>query len=282
MHGFTKVLVIAALLVGAADAQCRHDGSTYNNGQEWKERNSFVMKCTVNDNGSWKTEVTACVAPNGNKININTTLEDGNTQWRCSINDRGMVTLVQEANPNAKCDGHPVGSRWTEKSFELECLPGGARKLISCVTEEGVKVPVNQSKEVNGFTLVCQSFPNGTVSFHGQKAVTVPKPAEGSKPAPGGGPVTQGKVVVHCADEQNVEHRAGEHWIENHRFNKTCRADGSVEVVNCITKEGLQIPLNQNIVKDGSKYTCEKTSQGTIRFSAAPLDDVKRFRRFFI
>lgn len=63
------------------------------------------------------------------------------------------------------------GSRWQEKSFELECRPGGIRRLVACVTEDGQRIPVNGSKEVNGFTLVCQQFGNGTVVFHGAKSV---------------------------------------------------------------------------------------------------------------
>ncbi|KAE9548632.1 hypothetical protein FO519_008156 [Halicephalobus sp. NKZ332] len=229
------------------------------------------MKCTIHQNGSWKTEVVACLAPNGIKIPINSSIDDGSDQWKCSMNDRGMVTLVQGPNPNAKCDGHEVGSRWQEKSFELECLPGGVRKLKACVTEDGQKIPVNGSKEVNGFTLICQSFSNGTVSFHGQKSVNAPKVF-------GGNPTS-----AHCTDEQNGERRVGEHWIENHRFNKTCRANGAVEVVNCISKDGVQVPLNRQIVKDGSKYTCEMTPQGTIRFSAAPVNDHRvKFRKYFI
>jgi hypothetical protein len=265
-------LIIFIVFVISQAYACRHGGGTFINGQEWKERDAFIMKCTIHENGSWKTEVVACLAPNGNKIPINSSMDDGNDQWKCSMNERGMVTLVQGANPHAKCDGHEVGSRWQEKSFELECLSGGVRKLRACVTEEGQRIPVNGSKEVNGFVLVCQSFPNGTVSFHGQKTIKAPKVFGASQ------------TVVQCSDEQNGDRNVGEFWIENHRFNKTCRANGAVEVVNCISKDGVQIPLNRQIVHDGSRYTCEMTKQGTIRFSAAPIDEKKKkmLRKFFI
>ena len=107
------------------------------------------------------------------RIPINTELEEGNDQWKCAVNDRGMITLIQGANPNAKCDGHEVGDRWIEKSFEIECHPGGVRQLVACITEVGQKIPVNGTKEVNGFTLVCQQFANGTVVFHGAKSVSI-------------------------------------------------------------------------------------------------------------
>uniref|UniRef100_A0AC34QNI9 Uncharacterized protein n=1 Tax=Panagrolaimus sp. JU765 TaxID=591449 RepID=A0AC34QNI9_9BILA len=267
-----RFLLLVFLAIGFQQTQaCRHGGSTYVNGQEWRERDAFMMRCSISPNGSWKTEVVACLSPNGQKIPINSSIEDGNDVWKCSMNERGMVTLVQGPNPNAKCDGHEIGSLWQEKSFQLECLPGGVRKLRACVTEDGQKIPVNSSKNVNGFVLICQAFANGTVSFHGQKTVKPSTVYGGSQ------------TTIHCTDEQNNERNVGEHWIENHRFNKTCRANGAVEVVNCISKDGVQIPLNRNIVKDGSRYTCEMTPQGTIRFSAAPVDDQRlKFRKFFI
>lgn len=42
-------------------------------------------------------------------VPINGTLNQGNAQWQCQINDRGMISLSQGANPTAKCDGHSVG-----------------------------------------------------------------------------------------------------------------------------------------------------------------------------
>lgn len=67
------------------------------------------MRCTIFDNGSWKTEVVACLSPTGARILINSSLDDGSDQWRCQMDERGMVTLVQGANPNAGCDGHRPG-----------------------------------------------------------------------------------------------------------------------------------------------------------------------------
>lgn len=246
---------------------CRHGGSTYVNGQEWKERDAFIMRCTIHDNGSWKTEVVACLSPSGTRIPINTELEEGNDQWKCAVNDRGMITLIQGANPNAKCDGHDVGDRWIEKSFEIECHPGGIRQLVACITEVGQKIPVNGTKEVNGFTLVCQQFANGTVVFHGTKS--------GKSPSKLVNPHAESHAIK-CIDETSQQRDIGEYWIENHRFNKTCRASGAVEVVNCISKDNVKIPLNGSITKDGNKYTCEMTPQGTIRFSAAPVDKKRR------
>jgi hypothetical protein len=240
---------------------CRHGGNTYRNGEEWRERNAFIMRCTIFDNGSWKTEVVACVSPTGSRIPINSSMDSGPDQWRCQMNDRGMVTLVQGANPSAGCDGHSPGSKWQEKSFELECRPGGIRRLVACVTEDGQRIPVNGSKEVNGFTLACRQFANGTVVFHGAKSVKANAKAPGAA-----------ATVLRCIDERGISRNIGEFWIENHRFNKTCRETGAVEVVNCISKDGYSIPLNGQLIRDGIKYSCSATPEGTIRFAAGPVE----------
>lgn len=123
-----------------------------------------------------------------------------------------------------------AGSRWQDRSFELECKAGGFKVLKACVAENGQRVSVNSSREVDGFTLICQQFANGTVLFHGAKSVKAPK---------------NFNINTHnqkCIDEQSNERSignflcrllttvvdqlkvilkfAGSHWIENHRFNK--------------------------------------------------------------
>jgi len=269
------VFCMAGMVHG--DTTCRHNnGISYRNGEEWEERGAFIMRCTVFHNGSWKTEVVACVQPNTQRrISLNRTVVDGNDEWRCEMNGNGMVSLVQSPNPRATCDGHSVGSRWQEKSFELECKPGGYRKLVACVTEEGEKIPVNGSKEVNGFQLACQQYNNGTVVFHGQKSVK-PEQKPWSSSSTGNSQPAQSinsRNTYRCVDEQGTQRDVGAHWIENHRFNKTCKANGAVEVVNCISKDGYRVPLNGQLVKEGSKYTCEMTPQGTIRYASGPLTD---------
>jgi len=259
------LLVISALVLLHQLEACRHNGITYRNGDEWVERNSFIMRCTIQDNGSWRTEVIACKSPTGARIQLGSSIEDGNDEWKCQMNDQGMVVLIQGANPNARCDGRPVGTIWQEKSFELECLSGGVRRLVSCVTEDGQRVPVNGSREINGFIMECQQFGNGTVIFHG-------KSASGYRPE-ATRPFGQGQSQMRCTDEAGNQRAVGSYWIENHRFNKTCRSNGAVEVVHCVSSTGYNIPLNGQLIKDGAKYSCEMTPQGTIRFAAGPVDN---------
>jgi hypothetical protein len=260
-------LIISALALLNKLEACRHNGITYRNGDEWVERSSFIMRCTIQDNGSWRTEVIACKSPVGAQIPLGTSIEDGNDEWKCQMNEQGMVVLIQGANPNARCDGRPVGTIWQEKSFELECMAGGVRHLVSCVTEDGQRVPVNGSREINGFDMMCQQFGNGTVIFHGKSSAN----SGGYRPEPNR-PYGQGLSTMRCTDENGSQHNVGDYWIENHRFNKTCRSNGAVEVINCVSSTGYKIPLNGQLIKDGAKYSCEMTPQGTIRFAAGPVD----------
>jgi len=91
-------LVGLCLSAPGAEANCRNsNGLTYRNGEEWEERGAFIMRCTVYDNGSWKTEVIACVMPGGTgrRIPINQSAINGNDEWKCQMNAGGMVTLIQ-------------------------------------------------------------------------------------------------------------------------------------------------------------------------------------------
>jgi len=253
---------------GSGVDACQHNGITYRNADEWVERNSFIMRCTILDNGSWRTEVVACRAPhNGVRIPLHTTIEDGADEWKCQRNDQGMVVLIQNANPNARCDGgaRRVGDRWQEKSFELECRAGGIRLLVACVAEDGTRVPVNGSRVIAGFTMECRQFGNGTVIFHGRSASSAGPLAQQQAP--------YASTFMRCTDENGNQRSVGESWVENHRFNKTCRPSGAVEVVNCVTRDGYSVPLNGQLIRDGAKYSCEMTPQGTIRFAAGPVVD---------
>ena len=156
-------LLLAAALVLAEG--CEKNGRTYRHGDEWTENNAFVKRCQIRGDGSWLAEVVACLSPNGARILVGSELNEGQDKWRCETDASGRTALVHGANPNARCDGRPQGSRWQEKSFELECRPGGQRVLIACVSDGGERIPVNGTRVVNGFTMECVQYGNGTVLY---------------------------------------------------------------------------------------------------------------------
>uniref|UniRef100_A0AC35U9T7 Sushi domain-containing protein n=1 Tax=Rhabditophanes sp. KR3021 TaxID=114890 RepID=A0AC35U9T7_9BILA len=256
---------------------CKHRGNTYSNGEEWFEKNAFVMKCTISTDGSWKTEVTGCLTPDQKKISINGTLEDGNDEWNCSLNNQGLVTLKQGINANVKCEGgFSAGDRWISKTFELECMPGGSQKLVSCVHPVGGKIGVNDTKVIEGNTVECTQFANGTVVMRSQRAnLPVTRSSNAGNAAnevsPQIAPSDGNNVIVSCVDDQEKTRNVGEVWIENEIFQRKCVSPGVTEVTGCVTKEGKHILLNKEVVFDGMKYNCDRTDTGSIRFKATPV-----------
>ncbi|VDK78544.1 unnamed protein product [Anisakis simplex] len=211
-----------------------------------KEKNVFMMKCNINEQG-WKTEVVACISPKGERIPVNSSVSDGTFEWRCNMKPNGMISLQQAISENAKCANiHEVGSKWQEKSFEFECLKGAQQKLIGCVMDNGEKIPVGGSKEINGYEMKCEQLKNGTILMHGTR-----KDASGSG-HPAGNVNADGKVE--CVDSTGKRHEAGTSWIENSRFNKTCTQQGHVEIQNCVSQDGLQVPVDSQIVHEQTKY----------------------------
>uniref|UniRef100_A0A914LYN3 Sushi domain-containing protein n=1 Tax=Meloidogyne incognita TaxID=6306 RepID=A0A914LYN3_MELIC len=273
----TKIFILLTIFFNYGIFGCNHNGITYHNGDEWLEKNAFVVRCTVNSDKSWRSEVVACVLPDSRRVPILTSLEDGNSVWKCEKNDEDRsVQLRQAPSNNALCNGiRPVGSVWQEKSFELECLPGGYTRLRACVTEEGNRVKINTTSTVNGFDVECIQFYNGTIIFRGAKPVprvepiVFPQPIRSQYGA--AGPIIT--PAVRCTDESGRPRHVGDYWTENHRFNKTCREGGAVEVVNCVSKDGYRVPLNGQMIQNGYKFECVLTPHGTIKFSSLPVTE---------
>nr|CAD2208199.1 unnamed protein product [Meloidogyne enterolobii] len=181
----------------------------------WKK---MLLWLDVNSDTSWRSEVVACVLPDSRRVPIHTSLEDGNSVWKCEKNDEDRsVQLRQAPSNNALCNGiRPVGSVWQEKSFELECLPGGYTRLRACVTEEGNRVKINTTSTVNGFDVECIQFYNGTIIFRGAKPVprvepiVFPQPIRSQYGA--AGPIIT--PAVRCTDESGRPRHVGDYWTE--------------------------------------------------------------------
>ncbi|KAK0411302.1 hypothetical protein QR680_005591 [Steinernema hermaphroditum] len=253
---FLPILVLLAGISLSEASVCRYGKGTQQNGEKWLEKNLFVMQCKVESNGAWKVEVVGCRLPSGTDVPLNGSVEENDSQWNCTVGQDGTILLQQGST---KCDGHDVGTRWVDRAFELECRSGGIQKLVSCISDDGTKIPVNGSVRKNGFNLTCQQFSNGTVILHGTKTVNAQS--------------RTGEVIMKCLDEKNNAHDIGTWWIENERFNKTCNRNGVVEIANCyVDKDGIRVPIGGVLIVGNVKYSCEMTDQGTIRFTAGPKD----------
>uniref|UniRef100_A0A915N3S4 Sushi domain-containing protein n=1 Tax=Meloidogyne javanica TaxID=6303 RepID=A0A915N3S4_MELJA len=71
----TKIFILLTIFFNYGIFGCNHNGITYHNGDEWLEKNAFVVRCTVNSDKSWRSEVVACVLPDSRRVPILTSLE---------------------------------------------------------------------------------------------------------------------------------------------------------------------------------------------------------------
>lgn len=251
-----SILLILFFLINPLNG-CIHDGNNYKDGDTWVEKDAFVMRCRMTDDGtSWMVEITGCKTPSGATISINSSIIDGDYEWKCSKNNDGQIVMQKTLHANAKCDEHQRGEQWREKSFLYECGAGGQNKLIACFGQDNEQINVGESKEIGGYIVKCEKYDNGTVIVHGIRKGTE------------NGTTFQ----VECIDSKGEHHVADSWWIDDERFNKTCLSSGKIEVLNCISKDGIKIPLNKEISVGDTKYTCEKTNDGSVRFASGPID----------
>ncbi|VBB31917.1 unnamed protein product [Acanthocheilonema viteae] len=212
----------------------------------------------TDDGASWMVEITGCKAPSGTEIPINSSLIDGNYEWKCMKNNNGQIVMQKALHANATCGDHQRDEQWREGSFLYECGAGGRQKLVACFAEGDEQINIGESKEINGYIVKCEKYENGTVVMHGIRKGT----ENGTE------------FHVECIDSKGEHHAADSWWIDDERFNKTCLPNGKIDVVNCISKDGIEIPLNKEIISGDTKYTCERTEDGGIRFASGPIDEV--------
>uniref|UniRef100_A0A8R1XXP9 Abnormal cell migration protein 18-like fibronectin type I domain-containing protein n=1 Tax=Onchocerca volvulus TaxID=6282 RepID=A0A8R1XXP9_ONCVO len=131
---------------------CVHDGNNYKDGETWVEKDAFIMRCRMTDDGtSWMVEVDGCKIPSGTIISINSSVIDGNYKWKCSKNSDGQIVMQKVVHDYAKCGDYKRGEQWREKSFLYECGRAGQQKLIACFAEGNERINIGESKEINGY-----------------------------------------------------------------------------------------------------------------------------------
>ncbi|KJH50151.1 hypothetical protein DICVIV_03714 [Dictyocaulus viviparus] len=202
------------------------------------------MKCKIEPNGSWRTEVSGCITPDKTTVPVNSEKEIGDHTWECKMNPNGHIVLKQKVSNKASCNGHPYGSEWKDKSFQFKCGEKGVPKFMGCVTSSGELIPDGEVKSVDGYEMECMKHPNGTITM-----------------------TSLGRSIdAKCKDSQGQERNQGDTWIENKYFEKTCKERGMVEVNGCRVDavEDL-IPLNSKVSAGNLEYHCEG-NDGSFKF----------------
>uniref|UniRef100_A0A914WFH8 Abnormal cell migration protein 18-like fibronectin type I domain-containing protein n=1 Tax=Plectus sambesii TaxID=2011161 RepID=A0A914WFH8_9BILA len=246
------LVAVVALFVALSPAQaCLYKGQTYVDGDEWTVQEMFVMKCTINQSGSWKTAIVGCMSPQGAKININESRVEGADEFRCVADANGMVRMNQGIGRFSKCGTHTVGEQWVKGAFQYVCQPGGREEVTACVTPSGTRVGINSIVQENGVPVECVHFTNnGTIVLRGLGVAADAK----------------------CMDSDGTTHEIGTWWLQETHFNKTCGTDGRISIANCVTVDGQRVPVNGQLIANGLRYNCEKRNDGSVFFrtGAAP------------
>ncbi|PAV86789.1 hypothetical protein WR25_23094 [Diploscapter pachys] len=238
-----KFCILAALV--SLVSACTYQGKTYKNGESWISQSAFKIKCTVESNGSWKTDVIACLTPKGQKeVPVNAgPVSEGQSDFECVKNENGQVVLKESRGRLADCiNGKKQGETWMDKSFKFRCDEGGQTKFIACVTADGSEIPASGSAMISGFEVECRQHANGTISMGASSKMK----------------------ELDCKTESGQAKKQGEEWVDK-AFVHRCGEYGQTKVIGCRPSnyEGT-IELNQNAtqgelthicVKDGSSYS---------------------------
>uniref|UniRef100_A0A8R1XM54 Abnormal cell migration protein 18-like fibronectin type I domain-containing protein n=1 Tax=Onchocerca volvulus TaxID=6282 RepID=A0A8R1XM54_ONCVO len=90
-----KILVGIVIFLIAANINqaCKTHGKVYGNGDTWIHKN-FVFMCEKYTNGSWRTEITACLAPGGFRLLVGTEFIEAGMNYTCTRKPGGVVEFA--------------------------------------------------------------------------------------------------------------------------------------------------------------------------------------------
>ncbi|KAK6104855.1 hypothetical protein QQG55_17905 [Brugia pahangi] len=90
-----KVLIgiIVLLIATNINQACVINGKIYENGDTWIE-NNFEMECDAKIDGSWRTRITACLAPGGFRLLVGTEFIEAGRRYTCTRKPDGRVEFA--------------------------------------------------------------------------------------------------------------------------------------------------------------------------------------------
>ncbi|PAV73778.1 hypothetical protein WR25_16298 [Diploscapter pachys] len=116
-----KLLILLAAVIAIATA-CSVQGRTYKNGETWVSNNSFKMKCIIDNNGGWKTDIISCLTPKQRKeFPVGGKVREDNYMYECqraSGSCKWKTKVVACITPKQRTE-IPTGSKAIEGSIDL-------------------------------------------------------------------------------------------------------------------------------------------------------------------
>uniref|UniRef100_A0A8R1HK25 Abnormal cell migration protein 18-like fibronectin type I domain-containing protein n=1 Tax=Caenorhabditis japonica TaxID=281687 RepID=A0A8R1HK25_CAEJA len=233
----TILLLSATAILNTGAIQCKYDGKDLENNEIIVVQNAFRVKCLTEDNGSWKTEIIGCVAPDGSEIAAGETKESGDKIHECVKSESGQVSLKESKGRLAACPGgQKNGETWQEKSFKFQCADGGVAKFIACVGQDGTVIPSGETGKIGGFEVKCEQHANGTITM---QAANDPKSYQ-------------------CKAKDGSMKKNGDEYVEGN-FVRKCEDYGQGKIIGCYAENVSEtIAINRNVTVGDVMYSCSK------------------------
>ncbi|VDK73510.1 unnamed protein product [Litomosoides sigmodontis] len=83
--------LVVFMLTVSSDQACVINGKVYGDGDTWIE-NNFVLECDERNDGSWRTRITACLAPGGFRLLVGTEFIEAG--WRYTFVDMPYCNFI--------------------------------------------------------------------------------------------------------------------------------------------------------------------------------------------
>ncbi|CAJ0582632.1 unnamed protein product, partial [Mesorhabditis spiculigera] len=164
-----KFLLLSAFL--AAGYACKLDGVTRANEETWVARKMFTMRCVINKDSSWKTEVVGCASPTGAEVPIGGQVIEEGIVYSCNRGEDGRINYRKAMHPTTFCEGHQLGDTWIHnKNFNRSCSERGLF-VVNCLTDSGAFIPLNGQVTEGPVLFKCTEESNGTVLLHRGRAL---------------------------------------------------------------------------------------------------------------
>uniref|UniRef100_A0A1I7U8C6 Major surface glycoprotein n=1 Tax=Caenorhabditis tropicalis TaxID=1561998 RepID=A0A1I7U8C6_9PELO len=233
----TFVLLSTVAILSTWAVKCKYEGTDMDNNEIITVQKAFRIKCMTEDNGSWKTEIIGCIAPDGAEIGVGLKRETGDKIHECVKSESGQVSLKESKGIKAACPGgQKNGEEWQEKSFKFRCGDGGVVKFIACVGQDGSIIKSGETGKIGGFDVKCEQHANGTITM---QAANDPKSYD-------------------CKAKDGSSKKNGEEYVEGN-FVRKCGDYGQGKIVGCHAENvATTIPINQNVTSGDVVFSCTK------------------------
>ncbi|CAJ0941114.1 unnamed protein product, partial [Mesorhabditis belari] len=154
---------------------CKFEGLQRGNEETWVVRKSFVMKCFINKDSSWRTEVIGCQSPLGVEIPPEGFVKENGMKYSCLRGVNGHLSYHSEMDPITFCDGHQLGDTWiVNKNFNRSCTTKGSF-ILNCMTDSGTRIELNGQLTEQGTVYKCTQDATGAIFLHRAPSSNAPK-----------------------------------------------------------------------------------------------------------